>query len=121
MANQKLGCLSIFLFVALCASVFMNFVLAVTAFQRLSGAKPNEEPAPYFREVIVQRGSKGSDDKIAVVVLRGLISSSLPGNVGDTVVDDMRMPLRQARDDSSVRAVAPEIDSRGAEVAAEAG
>ena len=29
MANRKLGCLSIFLFVALCASVFINFVLAV--------------------------------------------------------------------------------------------
>ena len=58
MANRKLGCLSIFLFVALCASVFMNFVLAVTAFRRLSGGAREEEPTPYFRETIVQRGSK---------------------------------------------------------------
>ena len=65
MANRKLGCLSIFLFVALCASVFMNFVLAVTVFRRLSGAGREEEPTPYFRETIVQRGSKGSNDKIA--------------------------------------------------------
>src|SRR5438874_5426096 len=36
MANRKLGCLSIFLFVALCASMFMNLVLAITAFRRLS-------------------------------------------------------------------------------------
>ena len=46
MTNRKLGCLSIFLFVALCASVFMNFVLAVTAFRRLSGGGREEEPTP---------------------------------------------------------------------------
>ena len=60
-ANKKLGCLSIFLFVALCASMFMNFVLAITAFRRLSGAAREEERTPYFRETIVQRGKKGSD------------------------------------------------------------
>src|SRR5476649_1351786 len=118
MANRKLGCLSIFLFVALCASVFMNFVLAATAFRRLSGGGREEEPAPYFRETIVQRGSKGSNDKIVVIVLRGLISSSLPGNVGDSMVDDMRMALQQARDDEHVRAVVLEIDSPGGEVTA---
>src|ERR1700682_145402 len=118
MANRKLGCLSIFLFVALCASVFMNFVLAVTAFRRLSGGARAEEPTPYFRETIVQRGSRGSNDKIALIVLRGLISSSLPGNVGDSMVDDMRMALQQARDDDHVRAVVLEIDSPGGEVTA---
>ena len=114
MANRKLGCLSIFLFVSLCASVFMNFVLAITAFQRLSGAGREEEPAPYFRETIVQRGRRGNDDKIVVIALRGLISSSLPGNVGDSMVDDMRMALQQARDDEHVRAVVLEIDSPAA-------
>ena len=118
MANRKLGCLSIFLFVALCASVFMNLVLAVTAFRRLSGGARTEEPTPYFRETIVQRGSKGSNDKIVVITLRGLISSSLSGNVGDSMVDDMRMALQQARDDEHVRAVVLEIDSPGGEVTA---
>ena len=75
MANRKLGCLSIFLFVALCASMFMNFVLAITAFRRLSGGTSEEERAPYFRETIVQQGKKGSNDKIALIALRGLISS----------------------------------------------
>jgi protease-4 len=118
MANQKLGCLSIFLFVALCASLMMNLVLAVTAFRRLSGGTHTEEPTPYFRETIVQRGSKGNNDKIVVITLRGLISSSLSGNVGDSMVDDMRMALQQARDDSHVRAVVLEIDSPGGEVTA---
>jgi protease-4 len=118
MANRKLGCLSIFLFVALCASVLMNFILVVTVFSRVSGSSRREEPTPHFRETIVQRGSKGSDDKIAVIVLRGLISSSLPGNVGDSMVDDMRLAFQQARDDEHVRAVVLEIDSPGGEVTA---
>jgi protease-4 len=117
-ANRKLGCLSIFLFVALCASVFINLILAVGAFRRFGGGSPVEEPTPSFREVIVQRGARGSWDKIAVIPMRGLISSSLGGNVGDSMVDDMRLALQQARDDDHVRAVVLEIDSPGGEVTA---
>src|SRR6185436_9818906 len=66
----------------------------------------------------VQRGGKGTRDKIALISLRGFISSSLSGNVGDTMVDDMRAALQQARDDRKVRAVVLEIDSPGGEVTA---
>lgn len=117
-ANRSLGCLSIFLGVALCGSVFINLFLAAAAFNRLGGTTRSEEPAPSFREVIVQRGARGSSDKIAVIMLRGLISSSMPGNVGDTMVDDMRLALQQAREDDNVRAVVLEIDSPGGEVTA---
>jgi protease-4 len=117
-ADRKLGCLSIFLFTALCASIFVNLVLAATAFHRLAGSSREEEPTPSFRETIVERGARGSTDKIAVIMLRGLISSSLSGNVGDTMVDDMRLALQQARDDEHVRAVVLEIDSPGGEVTA---
>jgi protease IV len=115
--NRKLGCLSIFLFVALCASIFVNLVLAATAFRRI-GTAQLLEPTPSFRETIVQRGAKGSSDKIAVIMMRGLISSSLNGNVGDSMVEDMRLALQQARDDENVRAVVLEIDSPGGEVTA---
>jgi protease-4 len=117
-ANRKLGCLSVFLAVALCASVFINLILAAASFRRFGGGGRFEEPAPSFREVTVQRGARGSNDKIAVIMMRGLISSSLPGNVGDTMVDDMRLALQQARDDDNVRAVVLEIDSPGGEVTA---
>ena len=117
-ANRKLGCLSIFLFVALCASLVVNLLLAATAFRRLAGNSRMEEPTPSFRETIVQRGARGSSDKIAVITMRGLISSSLSGNVGDSMVDDMRLALQQARDDDNVRAVVLEIDSPGGEVTA---
>jgi protease-4 len=117
-ANRKLGCLSVFLAVALCASVIINLILAASAFRRFGAGARFEEPTPSFREVIVQRGDRGSGDKVAVIMMRGLISSSLPGNVGDTMVDDMRLALQQARDDDHVRAVVLEIDSPGGEVTA---
>jgi protease IV len=117
MADRKLGCLSIFLFVALCASVFINLVLALAAFQRI-GVMREEEPISRFREVLIQRGGRGISDKIAVIMLRGLISSSIPGNVSDSMVDDMRAALQQAREDDRVKAIVLEIDSPGGEVTA---
>ncbi len=116
-ADRRLGCLSIFLFVALCVSLFVNFVLMVAAFQRFGGVR-EPEPIPRFREILLQRGSRGSADKIAVITMRGLISSSLPGTVSDSMVDDMRAALQQARDDNHVKAIVLEVDSPGGEVTA---
>src|SRR5690349_3169810 len=116
-SDRRLGCLSIFLFVALCASLFVNFVLMIAAFQRVGGIR-EAEPIPRFREVLLHRGARGTSDKIAVILLRGLISSSIPGNVSDSMVDDMRAALQQARDDDRVKAIVLEIDSPGGEVTA---
>src|ERR1044072_3402834 len=54
-----LGCLTIFLAVALCASVFINLISAVSGFRRFGSGPKFEEPSPTFREVIVQRGTRG--------------------------------------------------------------
>jgi protease IV len=116
--NRKLGCLSIFLFVALCASVLVNIALVATAFRRLEGSARDVEFRPRFREMIVERGTRGSGNKIAVVSLRGLISTSVGGNVGESMVDDLRWELEQARNDDDVRAVVLEVDSPGGEVTA---
>ncbi|MFN2477002.1 MAG: signal peptide peptidase SppA [Chthoniobacterales bacterium] len=118
MANRKLGCLSIFLFVALCVSVLINFGLAAAAFSRLGNTAREQETKPRFRETVLERVSRGNEEKIAVIALRGLISSSISGNVGDSMVDDMRIALEQARNDEHVRAVVLEIDSPGGEVTA---
>ena len=117
-ANPTLGCLSIFLFVALCASVVINIFLAATAFRRFEGAGRDIEYRPRFRELIVERGARGNANKVAVITLRGLISTSVAGNVGDTMVDDLRWALEQARNDDDVRAVVLEVDSPGGEVTA---
>jgi protease-4 len=105
------------LFVALCVSLFVNFVLMVATFQRFAGVR-EPEPIPRFREILLQRGSRGTADKIAVITMRGLISSSLPGTVSDSMVDDMRAALEQARDDNHVKAIVLEVDSPGGEVTA---
>src|SRR6267143_893496 len=119
MADRKIGCLSIFLFVALCASVFINFILAMAAFRGFGGAGMRvEEPVPRFREMVVERGTRMVPDRIALITLRGLISSSIPGNVSDSMVDDMRAALQQAREDDRVKAIVLEIDSPGGEVTA---
>jgi len=119
MAERKLGCLSIFLFVALCASVFINCVLALAALRGFGGVVVREEERlPRFREIVVERGARRVSDRIAVVMLRGLISSSIPGSVSDSMVDDMRAALQQAREDSHVKAIVLEIDSPGGEVTA---
>ena len=117
-ANRKLGCLSIFLFVALCASVLVNLFLAATAFQRFEGGRGEVEYRPRFTEMILERGPRGSANKIAVISLRGLISTGISGNVGESMVDDLRWELEQARNDENVRAVVLEVDSPGGEVTA---
>src|SRR5438045_4260490 len=116
-ANRRLGCLSIFLFVALCASLFVNLVLVAAAFQRLGGVR-EAEPIPRFREILLQRGARATTDKIAVITMRGLISTSIPGSVTDSMVDDLRAALQQAREDGRVKAIVLEIDSPGGEVTA---
>ena len=118
MADRKIGCLTIFLFVAVCASLFVNFILAVSLFSRVGGVVHQEEAPPRFREVVVQRGARLVPDRIALIMMRGLISSSIPGTVSDSMVDDMRAALQQARDDSRVKAIVLEIDSPGGEVTA---
>jgi protease-4 len=118
MADRKLGCLSIFLFVSLCGSLFVNFVLTMAALRGFGRVGYVEERPPLFREIVVQRGPRTSSDRVAVIMMRGLISSSIPGNVSDSMVDDMRAALEQAREDNRVKAIVLEIDSPGGEVTA---
>jgi protease-4 len=118
MANRKLGCLTFFLFLALCASVIINVFLAIALLGRVSTGVAREEPLAKFREIMVQRGGRGVSDRIVVIVMRGLISSSIPGAASDNMVDDLRMALQQARDDDRVKGVVLEIDSPGGEVTA---
>ena len=89
----------------------------VAAFQRVGGTR-EAEPLPRFREILLQRGARATTDKIAVITMRGMISSSIPGSVSDSMVDDLRAALQQAREDHRVKAIVLEIDSPGGEVTA---
>src|SRR5437764_2272889 len=118
MANRRSGCLTLFLFLALCASVIVNIFLALAVFGRISRGMVREEPLAKYREIVVQRGARASADRVAVIVMRGLISTSIPGAASDNMVDDLRLALQQAREDDRVKAVVLEVDSPGGEVTA---
>lgn len=96
----------------------MNFVLALAAFRGFAAGMRVEEPMPRFREIVVQRGARAVSDRIALITMRGLISGSIPGSVSDSMVEDMRLALEQARYDNRVKAIVLEIDSPGGEVTA---
>jgi len=117
--TRKLGCLSVFLFVALIASLLVNLIFTLGTLARLGGRKGGEiQFRPRFDEMIVERGRIGASEKIAIISLRGLISTGVAGNVGESMVDDLRWQLEQARNDDDVRAVVLEVDSPGGEVTA---
>ena len=116
--NRKLGCLSIFLFVALCASVLMNFVLAVTAFRRLDGVSGRRGIPPAFsrndrrtRHARQQRQDRGHHAARPDQHRRRRQRRRLDGG-------RFALALEQARNDDNVRAVVLEVDSPGGEVTA---
>ena len=98
--------------------MLVNFVLGADRISQARRGTRHEESRPRFREMIVERGARGSTDKIAVISLRGLISTGIHGNVGESMVDDLRWQLEQARNDENVRAIVLEVDSPGGEVTA---
>ncbi len=118
MADRKTGCLTLVLFLALCASVLFNIIFGVALIGRFRSGFTREEPSPRFREVMVQNGARSTRDRVVVLSLRGLISTSIPGAAGENMVDDLRLALQQAREDDRVKAVVLEVDSPGGEVTA---
>jgi protease-4 len=74
------------------------------------------EPREYDEEVI----EEGSDphDKIAVIPLAGIIAFEAEGSLGDAMVEDFKLALKQAAADPDVKAVVIETDSPGGEITA---
>ena len=76
-SQNRLGCLSILLFLALCFSLFLNFFFLVLKGARSSGL--STRTTPKFEESVVQAGEDGTANKIAEIFLRGIITGSEPG------------------------------------------
>ncbi|MDB6152311.1 MAG: Signal peptide peptidase SppA, type [Chthoniobacteraceae bacterium] len=120
MANKRFGCLGAVLIGLLCLSLLANLIFVLTrgasaAAASLSGAA---EQAPKFDEEVVVAARNNSPQKIAMIYLRGIITGMEPGSVGVTMVDDLRIQLKQASDDPKVKAVLLYVDSPGGEVTA---
>lgn len=108
------GCLFAFGAVVLVVSLLFNFGLAAM----LAGKSSRHESVtrePVFEEQFVE-GAEGSDNKIAIIDLTGVISSSVQGQAGESMVEDVVGKLKQAREEHSIRAIVLHIDSPGGEV-----
>jgi protease IV len=116
MKSRIKGCFAVLLSLLLVGSLLLNLVLlGLRSGKSGSGHHSAMRQEPAFEEELIESGSS-SREKIAVIDLNGLISSSVEGQVGDTMVDDLTQKLRQAREDETVKAVILRIDSPGGEV-----
>jgi len=116
---KKPGCLIIFLLVAVCASMVVNLALlaAFGAKESAGLADVNVLRPERFNEEVLAEG-EGGDSKIAVIPLDGIISFGSSGNLGDSMVEDFKAALEQAREDESVKAVILQMNSPGGEITA---
>ncbi len=71
---------------------------------------------PRLGETTIQDGT--GPGKIVQISLRGVITSSEAGSIGETMVDDIKIQLHQAATDDSVKAIVLYVDSPGGEVTA---
>ena len=120
--RSKPGCLSIFLFIALILSALLNLILMVSVAATASGdVIVTNTNLPRFSEKLVHGVSHvdpTKSAKIALVRLHGIINSETEGAVGDSMVDDIAIAMRQASEDNDVKAIIVSINSPGGEVTA---
>lgn len=123
MKSKGIGCLLIFLIIALVVSVVFNFV----GFAALMGIGLDESklsfvrPKQKFSEVLEQDAINDSKEKIVQIDLEGIIASGPAGDIfssGGMNVDGVKRALEQAAADKSVRAIVLKVNSPGGEVTA---
>jgi len=114
---KKTGCALLVLFLALCASLFLNLVLGAWLGAGEAESVAAGRFAPHLQEVVLERGTHGSG-KIAVIPVQGVIQTDDQTEWGTSMVDDIKKALRTAADDDDVKAVVLAVDSPGGEVTA---
>lgn len=115
--SSRFGCLSVVLLAALCVSLLVNLFFMVRGSSR-SVASLNRTVPKFEEEIIAKAGEGETDAKIAQISLRGIITSSEPGSIGETMVDDLKLQLKQAVADAKVKSIVLYVDSPGGEVTA---
>ena len=116
MSTKRFGCIAIVLLLLLCLSGLLNLILIASNGSKISNGKMRSHDLPEFGEETVVEGT--GTDKIALISMRGLISSSVSGSLGESMVEDVKIALRQALADEKVKAIVLNIDSPGGEVTA---
>ncbi len=114
MKSRFPGCLFAFISFFLVISLLFNAGLLIFILEFNSEQGVHKETV-YDEELI--EGSLKSKDKIAVIDLYGIItSSSETGDFASSMVDELTLKLKQAREDDAVKAIILRIDSPGGEV-----
>lgn len=114
---KKSGCVIVLLFLALCVSMFVNGLLLVSVGASSASSRISLNRPLAFEETEIYSGNDTSD-KIVVIPMEGVIAFGVPGSLGDSMVEDLKLAFRQAAEDSTVKAVVMVVDSPGGEVTA---
>ncbi|MEK0446709.1 MAG: signal peptide peptidase SppA [Verrucomicrobiota bacterium] len=118
---KRTGCLTAVLIVALIMSAVFNVAFLISRAGQIAKtvARPGHRSA--FGEELVKPAKEegeGIEKRVAVISVRGVISSAELGQVAETALEDTLAEIEQAREDHSVCAVVLRIDSPGGEVTA---
>lgn len=124
MSQKRAGCFAAILAIALFVSVILNFSFVVS--RSISGVKGASPPKPgtspfNFGETVVKTpipDKEGNQKRIAVISLRGVISTGESGQVEESSLEDTIVQIQQTKEDETIAAVVLRIDSPGGEVTA---
>ncbi len=109
----------VFLFVAVCASMFVNLLLLAAlgagGTAGMGGVKILK-PKTFEERILVEGGDSSS--KIAVIPLDGVIAFGQSGSLGSSMVEDLKAAMEQAETDKQIKAVVLQVDSPGGEITA---
>src|SRR4051812_4360335 len=110
----KIFCLLLVLL--LLGSVAMNLISFTGALLTGGGAATGAQSGKHFREVIVD--NPHAKEKIAILEVKGMISSEPWGRSSKSIADVIEDQLKYAGEDDDVKAVILKVDSPGGEVMA---
>lgn len=112
--SSFLGCSLAVLTLGLLASLALNGALYLAL--KLHEPRAVTPAAENIQETEIIASDARTKNKVVVIDLRGIISYEIDGFLGDTMVDDVILRLRQARADQDVKAIVLRVDSPGGEV-----
>jgi protease IV len=119
--KKGLGCLVVFLVLALLVSIAVNFLQLAGSLGMDGASMGLVKQKDKFSEAMEQEGSEKSKDKIVRIDLEGIITSGssegLLGTVGMDV-EGIKRALEQAVADSNVKAIVLRVNTPGGEVTA---
>ncbi|QSR84133.1 signal peptide peptidase SppA [Methylacidimicrobium sp. B4] len=111
--ERRVGCGTVSFLVLLAVSLLLNLIFW-NALQMKKGTSPDMKPPEFPEEYVA--GDPDRDQKIVLIRLQGLIAREEPGQFSDSMIEDITLQLRQARDDRRVKAILLAINSPGGEV-----